>query len=101
MFVVFDGGIELQKFVKIMGLIDKEVMNFFNNLVMCGDFLFVFIQGLSWVVGVGGEVQGVFCELGVNVVCDIDVFLCFVNNVDIVKEFFDWVNLQFVWGLEL
>lgn len=98
---VSDGGTELQKLAKIMGLTDKEVTNLFNNPATRGDFLLAFIQGLSRAAGAGGEVQGVLRELGVNAVRDIDVFSRLANNVDIVKESFDRANLEFARGSEL
>jgi TP901 family phage tail tape measure protein len=98
---VSDGGTELQKLAKIMGMTDKEVTNLFNNPATRGDFLLAFIQGLSRAAGAGGEVQGVLRELGVNAVRDIDVFSRLANNVDIVKESFDRANLEFARGTEL
>lgn len=98
---VSDGGTELSKLATVMGMTDEEVTKLFNNPGTRGDFLLAFIQGLSRAAGVGGDVQGVLRELGVNAVRDIDVFSRLANNVDIVSESFDRANLEFARGTEL
>lgn len=98
---VSDGGVELSKLARVMGMTDEEVTKLFNNPATRGDFLLAFIQGLSRAAGAGGDVQGVLRELGVNAVRDIDVFSRLANNVDIVRESFDRANLEFARGTEL
>jgi TP901 family phage tail tape measure protein len=98
---VSSGGTELSKLAKVMNLTDKEVLNLYNNPATRGDFLLAFINGLSRAAGVGGDVQGVLRELGVNAVRDIDVFSRLANNADVVAEAFDRANVEFARGTEL
>ena len=98
---VSDGGTELSKLAKVMGMTDAEVAKLYNNPATRGDFLLAFIQGLSRAAGAGGEVQGVLRELGVNAVRDIDVFSRLANNFGVVSESFDRANLEFARGTEL
>lgn len=98
---VSDGGTELSKLAKVMGMTDSEVSKLYNNPATRGDFLLAFIQGLSRAAGAGGDVQGVLRELGVNAVRDIDVFSRLANNADIVSESFDRANQEFAKGTEL
>lgn len=98
---VSDGGTELSKLAKVMGMTDAEVTKLFNNPATRGDFLLAFIDGLSGAAGAGGDVQGVLRELGVNAVRDIDVFSRLANNVDVVSESFDRANVEFARGTEL
>lgn len=98
---VSDGGVELSKLAKVMGLTDTEATKLFNNPATRGDFLLSFIEGLSKATGAGGDVQGVLRELGVNAVRDIDVFSRLANNFDVVTESFDRANLEFARGTEL
>lgn len=98
---VMAGGVELEKLAKVMGMTDKEVTKLFNNPATRGDFLMAFISGLSQAAEVGGDVQGVLRELGVNAVRDIDVFSRLANNVDIVRDSFDRANAEFARGTEL
>jgi TP901 family phage tail tape measure protein len=98
---VSEGGTELSKLAKVMGMTDEEVTKLHSNPATRGDFLLAFIQGLSRAAGAGGDVQGVLRELGVNAVRDIDVFSRLANNVDVVRESFDRANLEFARGTEL
>lgn len=98
---VSDGGTELTKLAKVMGMTNGEVTKLFNNPATRGDFLLAFIQGLSNAAGAGGDVQGVLRELGVNAVRDIDVFSRLANNFDVVRESFDSANVEFARGNEL
>ncbi|MEN6334362.1 MAG: phage tail tape measure protein [Phycisphaerales bacterium] len=98
---VSEGGTELSKLAKVMGLTDAEVLKLYNNPATRGDFLLAFIQGLSRAAGAGGDVQGVLRALGVNAVRDIDVFSRLANNFDVVSESFDRANVQFARGTEL
>jgi len=98
---VSNGGTELTKLAKVMGMTDGEVTKLYNNPATRGDFLLAFIDGLSAAAGAGGDIQGVLRELGVNAVRDIDVFSRLANNVDIVRESFDRANVEFARGTEL
>jgi len=98
---VSDGGTELSKLAKVMGITDEEATKLFNNPATRGDFLLSFIEGLSGAAGAGGDVQGVLRELGVNAVRDIDVFSRLANNFDVVSESFDKANVEFARGTEL
>jgi TP901 family phage tail tape measure protein len=98
---VSDGGTELSKLARVMGMTDSEVSKLYNNPATRGDFLLAFIDGLSRAAGAGGDVQGVLRELGVNAVRDIDVFSRLANNADIVSESFDRANQEFAKGTEL
>lgn len=98
---VSNGGTELSKLSKVMGVTDQEALKLFNNPATRGDFLLQFIDGLSRAAGAGGDIQGVLRELGVNAVRDIDVFSRLANNFDVVTESFDRANVEFARGTEL
>lgn len=98
---VSDGGTELSKLAKVMGMTDGEVTKLYNNPATRGDFLLAFIQGLSNAAGAGGDVQGVLRALGINAVRDIDVFSRLANNFDIVRDSMDMANKEFARGTEL
>lgn len=98
---VSDGGTELSKLAKVMGMTDQQVLKLYNNPATRGDFLLAFIEGLSRAAGVGGDVQGVLRALGINAVRDIDVFSRLANNVNVVRDSFDLANKEFAKGTEL
>lgn len=96
---VSNGGTELAKLAKVMGMTGAETTKLFKTDP--GAFFLAFVNGLSGAAGAGGEVQGVLRELGINAVRDIDVFSRLANNADLVRASFDDANVSFARGSEL